>query len=264
MFTFLYSIFLGFFEVFPLSAQGLDTVLSALLGEKIPALGSSWIFGTLLGSLLVFYKPALQAVKGFGTMAAAIARGTFKWRKASGAQIMGVYALLCALPLLVMLFVLQELGLGSGLAFIGLMLFVSAALTFIGDHTVCRNTPMTDMTAGHCIKLALFQAVSLLPGLSRTGVTLGMGLNMGFKRQDIFDFAAVLTLPALLVLALWNVSSFAAAGWSAALLSMAGAAVGAVLGGLALKGLFKKDLLNVAVVCGALAGIATIIYSFVR
>lgn len=264
MFTFLYSMLLGFFEVFPLSAQGLDTVLSSVLGEQLPAVSSAWIFGTLLGTLAVFYQPVWNTAKGFGTMLSAACAGKFKWRKANTYQITCVYSLVCALPLAAMLFVLQELGIGSGLGFIGLMFLASAALLFIGDHTVCRNTPLTEMKASHCFKLALFQAVSLLPGLSRVGVTLGMGLNMGFRRKDAFEFAVLLTVPALLVLGLWNIGSFAASGWTVALLSLAGAAVGAALGGLILKWLFKKDLWNVAVVFGGIAGLMTIIYSFVR
>ena len=264
MLSFLYSMFLGFFEVFPLSAQGVDTVLSACFGGQLPAVSSSWIFGTLLGTLLVFFQPIRRAAAGFGAMTAAIVRGKFKWRKASADQTAGVYALLCVIPLLVMLFVLGELGLASGLGFIALMFIVSAALLFIGDHTVCQNRSLTEMNAGHCIKQGLFQAVSILPGLSRLGVTLGMGLNMGFRRKDAFDLAVLMTVPALLTLGLWNIGSFAAAGGTVALLSLAGAAIGAALGGLALKWLFKKDLLNIAVALGALAGVITFIYSIVR
>ena len=259
MFTFLYSALLGFFEVFPLSAQGLDTALSAVLGETLPAVSSGWIFGTLLGTVAVFYRPLWRAAKGLCSI-----HKKFKWRKASGDQIMGIYAIICALPLLVMLFILEELGIGAGLGFIGLMFLASAALLFIGDHTVCRETPATEMTVTHCIKSALFQAVALIPGLSRIGVTLGMALNMGFRRRDAFDFAILLSVPALLALGLWNLGGFAAGGWAVALLSMAGAAVGAALGGLALRWLFKKDLLNIAVGLGLLAAAATIIFSFVR
>ncbi|MBQ7935647.1 MAG: undecaprenyl-diphosphate phosphatase [Clostridia bacterium] len=264
MISFLYSTLLGFFEVFPLSGAGVDTLLTALLGEQIPALGSSWIWGALLGTLVIAYQPAWQSVKGFGAMVAGLGKGKFKWRKASKWQMMSVYALLAALPLAVMLWILQETGIGSGLGFIGLMFVASAALLFIGDHTVCRNTPLTELTAGHCVKLALFQAVALIPGLSRIGVTMGMGLNMGFKREDIRDFTFILTIPALLMLGLWNISNFAAGGWLFALLGIAGGAVGAVLGGLLFRWLFKKSFLNIAVGCGAVAGIATIVYSLVR
>ena len=264
MISFLYSILLGFFEVFPLSGAGLDTLLTDLFGKHIPAIGSSWIWGTLLGTLIVAYPPAWQSAKGFGTMVTALCKGKFKWRKASRWQMMSVYALLAALPLAVMLLVLQETGIGSGLIFIGLMFLASGALLFIGDHTLCRNTPFTEMTAGHWVKIALFQTIALLPGLSRTGVTMGMGLNMGFKREEIRDFTLVLTVPALLMLGLWNLGSFAAAGWMPALLSFAGAAVGSALGGLIFRWLFKKDLFNIAVGCNAVAGIATIVYSLVR
>ena len=264
MFSFLYSLFLGFFEVFPLSAQGADTVLSALLGKTLPPVSGSWIFGALLGTLLAFPKIIGTAAKGFGALTAGLFRGTFKWRKAKKEQMASVYALVCALPLLVMLLVLLDTTIGSGLGFIGLMFLASAALLFIGDHTLSQEISLLEMKPTHVIKAALSQAVALLPGLSRTGVTLGMTLNMGFRREDAFDFAVVLTVPALLVLGLWNMSTFAAFGALNALLSFAGGAAGAFLGGMFLKGLFKKDLLNIAVALGALAGAATVIFSFVR
>ena len=259
MFSFLYSILLGFFEVFPLSAQGIDTVFSAVTGARLPSVSSGWIFGALLGTAAVFYRPLWQTAKDLCSI-----NQKFKWRKATPYQITGIYAVLCALPLLAMLFVLQELGLGAGLGFIGLMFLASAALLFIGDHTVCKETPVTEMTFSQCIKAGLFQAVALIPGLSRVGITLGMTLNMGFRRKDAFEFAVLLSIPALLALGLWNRESFLAYGWTTALLSLAGGALGAALGGLALKWIYKRDLLNVAVLLGALSGLSTIIYNFVR
>jgi len=260
----IYSFILGFFEVFPLSGGGLNTLLGALLGSSVPAVGSSWIWGTLLGSLLVFRHTALNTAKGFFTMVAGACTGKFKWRKANRYQVMSLYCLLAALPLAVMLVILQHLGLGAGLGVMGLLFLASAALLFIGDHTLCRETPLTEMTAAHAVKAALFQAVALVPGFSRTGIGLGTTLNMGFKRQDAFDFAFMLTLPALTVLGLWNLSTFAAAGRLTALFSLVGGALGAALAGWLVRFLFRKDYLNVAVFCGAAAGIVSIIISFVR
>lgn len=260
----LYSIFLGFFEVFPLSGAGLDTLLTALFKEALPPVGSSWIWGTLLGTLLLACKPLLATAKGLCSMVTGMVKGTFRWRKASRYQIMGVYSLLGALPLVVMLLVLQATGIGSGLGFMGFMFLASAALLFIGDHTVCQEIPFTEMTATHGIKAALFQAVSLLPGLSRIGVTFGTTLNMGFKRQEAAEFTMILSVPALLVLGLWNLPTFHAAGWICAFGGLLGAALAAALGGRLLLWLFKKDLLNIAVFSGAACGVATIIISLFR
>ena len=122
----IYSFILGFFEVFPLSGGGLNTLLGALLGSSVPAVGSSWIWGTLLGTLLVFRHTALNTAKGFFTMVAGACTGKFKWRKANRYQVMSLYCLLAALPLAVMLVILQHLGLGAGLGVMGLLFLASA------------------------------------------------------------------------------------------------------------------------------------------
>lgn len=264
MFSFLYSILLGFLEVFPLSGQGADTVLGAFFKEQLPPVSAAWIFGAAVGSILAFWHPVKDALQGFCAMIGGAFKETFKWKKAKSVQIGGVYGLFCALALPVMLAILQKGAIGSGLGFIGLMFLVSAALLFIGDHTVGPERSLLEMKGSHGIKLALFQAVALLPGLSRTGVTLGMALNMGFSRKSAFDLMVLLSVPALLVLGLWNGASFAAFGAVNALLSFGGGAIGALLGGLFLKFLFKKDLLNIAVGMGAVCGAATVILSFVR
>ncbi len=260
----LYSMLLGFFEVFPLSGAGVDTLLCALFGQRIPVVGSSWIWGTLLGTLLAFWRPAAETAKGLGSFAAALYQGKFRRHKATRQQVTALYSLLAAGGLAVMLVVLQALGLGSGLGFVGLMFLASAGLLFIGDHTLCREVSVREMTATQAIKATLFQAVALVPGLSRTGVSLGTTLNMGFSRKEAFEFAMMLTVPALAVLGLWNLDTLTAAGRLTALFGALGAAVGAYLAGRLFKLLFDRDGLNVAVFGGAALGIVSIIIHFVR
>jgi undecaprenyl-diphosphatase len=56
---------------------------------------------------------------------------------------------------------------------------------------------MEDMHAGDASLIGIAQAISIFPGISRSGSTIGAGLALGMKRDDSARFAFLLAIPAL-------------------------------------------------------------------
>ena len=56
---------------------------------------------------------------------------------------------------------------------------------------------MEDLHAGDATVIGIAQAVSILPGISRSGSTIGAGLALGVERDDSARFAFLLAIPAL-------------------------------------------------------------------
>ena len=56
---------------------------------------------------------------------------------------------------------------------------------------------MNDLRVPDSVAVGVAQAIAILPGISRSGSTIGAGLAMGVKREDAARFAFLLAIPAL-------------------------------------------------------------------
>ncbi len=61
-----------------------------------------------------------------------------------------------------------------------------------------RLRQMDDFGASDAVIVGVGQAVSILPGISRSGATIGAGLALGIERDAAARFAFLLSIPALL------------------------------------------------------------------
>lgn len=59
-----------------------------------------------------------------------------------------------------------------------------------------RRTP--DLNAADATAIGVAQAVSILPGISRSGATIGTGLGLGMERAEAARFSFLLAIPALI------------------------------------------------------------------
>lgn len=260
--TYIYEIIRGLVwglcEALPLSGSGHITILeqAGVLPEGDLLMAE---LGVLLAVLIAFHKTVWGVLCGLCSLLAGVFKGTFKWRKAKKYQMMAVYLLLASVPLILMAVLRQYIAVGGGLLFTGLMLLVSAALIFIGSHSLCRGWTAQDMKPGHAFKWGLFRAASILPGLSPTGVSLSMGLNMGFDRETALEFSFMLTIPAILC----DLCSVGGAFSLAGLGGLAAAAVAAVAAIVLLKWMVKTERFGWFMYYCAVAGVAAIVLNFV-
>lgn len=57
---------------------------------------------------------------------------------------------------------------------------------------------ITTISYRHCILIGLFQAVAMIPGVSRSAATIIGGLILGFKRETIVAFSFLLAMPTMM------------------------------------------------------------------
>ncbi len=88
--------------------------------------------------------------------------------------------------------------------------------------------------------VGLFQALAILPGVSRSGSTISAGLFMGLKREEAFKFSFLLAIPAILGAMVLQVFEFQAGVLNGGfLINFIGFLTAAVFGLLSLKILEK-------------------------
>lgn len=85
--------------------------------------------------------------------------------------------------------------------------------------------------------IGCFQAVSVVPGISRSGSTIASGCYLGFRRQLVAVFSFVLSIPIIIAALAYNAASIGDAQVDL-LPAIAGALIAFVTGLLALKLLF--------------------------
>ena len=80
-------------------------------------------------------------------------------------------------------------------ASIATFLIVFGLLLSFSDKIGSKRLKMDRITMGSSILIGLAQCLALVPGVSRSGITITAGLLLGFKREDAARFSFLLSLP---------------------------------------------------------------------
>ena len=69
----------------------------------------------------------------------------------------------------------------------------------LADRFAKREKSMTDIRIRDALVIGVAQALALVPGTSRSGVTITAGRLLGFERQDAARFSFLLSAPVILL-----------------------------------------------------------------
>lgn len=92
---------------------------------------------------------------------------------------------------------------GSGLAIVGYMLLLTAALLAFSYYAKPRQKEKISLLDAFIIGIA--QACAVMPGLSRSGSTIATGLLLGNKKENLAQFSFLMVIPPILGEALLDV-----------------------------------------------------------
>ena len=91
---------------------------------------------------------------------------------------------------------------------IGWTSFVFGILLYISDKTKIKKKIETDFSNKSAIFIGMFQVLALIPGVSRSGITITSGRLLGFNRFDSAKVSFLLSIPTLLaasILGIYNI-----------------------------------------------------------
>ncbi len=74
-----------------------------------------------------------------------------------------------------------------------------AVLMLLADHFGRRDRALTSIGIKDALLIGLAQALALVPGTSRSGVTITAALALGFERTDAARFSFLLAVPVILL-----------------------------------------------------------------
>lgn len=83
-------------------------------------------------------------------------------------------------------------------------LFTFALLLFYADRSSSKKRSLESMTLYQSIGIGMSQALAIIPGVSRSGVTMTAGLFGDLKREDAARFSFILSVPIILGAAIFS------------------------------------------------------------
>ena len=187
------AIFLGILqgltEFLPVSSSGHLVLAQALLGLQLPGLTLEIMLhaGTAL-AIAVFFRADLARLLG-GAMR----------REQASSRFLGLLVL-ASLPAAVIGVVAGE-AVGAAMDSARLaagMLLVTAGLLVLGPRMASGTPKAVSMRPSQALWIGLAQAFAILPGISRSGSTIVVGLLCGLERRQAARFSLLLALPVML------------------------------------------------------------------
>ncbi|MBK9331585.1 MAG: undecaprenyl-diphosphate phosphatase [Ignavibacteria bacterium] len=185
----------GATEFIPISSTAHLRVIPALLGWKdIGAAYSAVIqLGTLAATLIYFRNDISQITSGF--LKAVKQRDLFSNMDSK----IFIFIIAGTIPISVAGLLLKGFieGDARGLYVISFALIILAVILFIAERTGKQNKSMENMTLKDGIMIGCAQALALIPGSSRSGVTITAGLFTGLTREASARYSFLLSIPAI-------------------------------------------------------------------
>ena len=181
----------GISEFLPISSSGHLEIAKVLMGNAfLPSeslLMTIVLHGaTALSTLVVFRKDILAILKGLMVL---------EWNPSCRFALWVVLSMLPA-AFVGLFFEAQIAALFSGnLILVGLLLLVTAALLFFADRA--GRTPQA-LNTKSALVIGLAQCIAILPGLSRSGATIGTALLLKIERSEAARFSFLMVIPLIL------------------------------------------------------------------
>ena len=185
----------GLTEFLPISSSAHLRIFPELFGWGDPGAAFTAVIqiGTELAVLLYFWRDIWTIGSGW-------VRGVFsreareapEWR-------MGWFVIIGSVPIVILGLLLQD-AIDSNfrnLKVIGTTLIVLGIVLGVAERVGRKSSPIEDLTMRHAILLGVAQAGALVPGVSRSGATISMGLLLGYERAAATRYAFLLAIPAV-------------------------------------------------------------------
>lgn len=185
----------GLTEFLPVSSSAHLAIVPQLLGWEDPGAAYTAVvqIGTEVAVVLYFWRDIWTIGSGWVRgLFSASARQQQEWR-------MGWFIIVGSLPIVVLGLLLEGLidSQFRNLWVIATMLIVLGVVLGIAERVGRKTRSIDQLNIGHAVMLGFAQAAALVPGVSRSGATISMGLILGYERQAATRYAFLLAIPAV-------------------------------------------------------------------
>jgi undecaprenyl-diphosphatase len=200
----------GLTEFLPVSSSGHLVILQQLFGLKEAELFFDVCLhlGTLLAVMVVFRKEIKNIIAALMRLVSATGTPeTILQKIESDADLkMALLLVIGSIPTAVLGFLFRSIAdrMFASAFIVGLMLMVTGLLLWLTRRSTSRNTPCgaDRLTPANAFIIGIVQGLAIIPGISRSGSTISIGLLLGIQRETAARYSFLLSIPAIIGAAL--------------------------------------------------------------
>lgn len=190
----LVAVIQGITEFLPISSSGHLILLPKLTGmtDQGLVIDVAVHVGTLFAVILYFHRDVAEAATGLGDLV----RGR---RETPGARL-ALNLVIATIPVVLAGLLLKLLGLDEALrstALIGWTMLIFGLVLYWADQTGPEIREDRDWSMRDALVMGLWQVLALLPGTSRSGITITGARRLGYRREDGAKLAMLMSIPTI-------------------------------------------------------------------
>jgi len=185
----------GITEFLPVSSSGHLILLPLLSGQQDQGqvIDVAAHVGTLLAVILYFWYDVRLAL--VGTLR--LLRGKVDTKGA----FLALCLLIATIPVIVMGLILKVTGLADmmrGIAVIGWSMLIFGIVLYWADQRGPVTRTAEQWTLKHAVTMGLWQCIALIPGTSRSGITITAARTLGYNRSDAARLSMLMSIPTII------------------------------------------------------------------
>ena len=185
----------GLTEFLPISSSGHLILLPNLTGmaDQGQALDVAAHVGTL-GAVILYFRSDVAKV-------AAGALHLLRGRRDTEGALWALCLLVATIPVVICGLILKSTGLNDMLrstAVIGWTMLLFGILLYWADRSGPTHKQATAWSLRDALLMGLWQALALVPGVSRSGITITAGRRLGYDRESAARLSMLMSIPTIL------------------------------------------------------------------
>jgi len=260
---FLIAVIQGVTEFLPVSSSGHLILLPALTGidDQGQTIDVAVHIGTLFAVVMYFWSDVKMGLAGTPRM--------LTGRTDTPGSMLAFLLLIATLPVIIIGFILNITGWNDAIrsvAVIGWMMLIFGVVLYFADQRGETSKTAPEWSIKDAVIMGLWQAIALIPGASRSGVTISGARALGYSREDGAKLAMLMSIPTILASGtLLGMEVAGQANWALArdgAIAAAFAFVAALLALVLMMRLLKSVSFTPYVIYRVILGIVLLIYAY--
>ena len=190
----LVAVIQGITEFLPVSSSGHLILLPNLTGmtDQGQAIDVAVHVGTLAAVVIYFWRDVAVGLGGLPRL--------LRGRVDTPGAKLALLLIVSTIPVIVAGLILKVTGLSDAMrsvAVIGWTMLVFGIVLYWADQKEPVDKTAEDWTMGDAIKMGLWQVLALIPGTSRSGITITGARMMGYARTDAARLSMLMSIPTI-------------------------------------------------------------------
>ena len=185
----------GLTEFLPISSSAHLVIMQHYLGFKSPLLlFDAFLHVSTLMAVLIYFRKEIYGIVSSLT----------KFKKRNPEEILHLkmfyLIIIGTIPTLIIGLFLNIWvdTLFSSIALVSFMLIFTGILLYLGERRAKPGKGIKEIGMNNALLIGLMQGIAIIPGISRSGSTISIGLLQGIKKELAFRYSFLLSIPAIL------------------------------------------------------------------